>query len=103
MDTPLNFLYKQIQDQRISDETAVKQIEKFKAEYRLKNNQKVISSSDLMKKYDFLPEVYAYDKPYLKDHTVYDQQVILGVTHASLAINAFFKIFPQENSVTLKD
>lgn len=47
------------------------------------------------------PERYAYDEPYLKDHTVFGEQVLIGVTHGSLAINAFFKLFPWENSVRL--
>jgi polyketide synthase PksN len=51
--------------------------------------------------YHMAPEIYAYDEPYLRDHTVYDEQVLIGVTHAGLALNAFFKIFPGENTVHL--
>ena len=48
-----------------------------------------------------IAEVYAYDEPYLKDHTVFGEQVLIGVTHGSLALNVFFKLFPLEDAVLL--
>jgi acyl transferase domain-containing protein len=58
--------------------------------------QEARDSLSLRDKYNIVPEMYVYDEPYLKDHTVYDEQVLIGMTHGSLAINTFFKIFPQE-------
>jgi acyl transferase domain-containing protein/acyl carrier protein len=52
--------------------------------------------------HSMVPEVYVYNEPYLKDHTVYGERVLVGVTHVSLAINAFFEIFPQEKSMNLQ-
>ncbi|MEW9701804.1 SDR family NAD(P)-dependent oxidoreductase [Paenibacillus sp. SI8] len=48
-----------------------------------------------------VPEVYVYDEPYLQDHKVGGEPVLIGMTHASLAINAFFRAFPEENNVHL--
>ncbi|MBV7327797.1 polyketide synthase dehydratase domain-containing protein [Chloroflexi bacterium TSY] len=42
------------------------------------------------------PERYRYDEPYLKDHRVNGEQVIVGVTHVSLAINTFVERFLEE-------
>jgi acyl transferase domain-containing protein len=47
------------------------------------------------------PETYIYDEPFLKDHTIYNRRVLIGLTHASLALNAFFKLFPEEYCVHL--
>ncbi len=40
---------------------------------------------------------YHYNEPYLKDHTVFGQQILLGVTHCSLAIEAFQKTFQNQS------
>ncbi|MDT3429208.1 acyl transferase domain-containing protein, partial [Paenibacillus forsythiae] len=49
------------------------------------------------------PEKYVYNEAFLKDHKIDDEQVVLGVTCASLAINAFFKRFPTMQSVELQN
>ncbi|MBY9081324.1 SDR family NAD(P)-dependent oxidoreductase [Paenibacillus sp. HN-1] len=48
-----------------------------------------------------VPEIYAFDEPYLQDHKVGGEPVLIGMTHASLAINAFFGAYPSENNVHL--
>jgi acyl transferase domain-containing protein len=97
MDEQLSFLFKKIKDQRISCEDAAEQLKLFVVNHA----QGKVQSSILKNESDSITEVYAYDEPYLKDHTVYGEQVLIGVTHGSLAMNAFFKIFPQESSVHL--
>jgi acyl transferase domain-containing protein len=72
-------------------------IEAFEAQ----QNEKISLPSTLKKEFRLVPEVYVYDEPYLRDHTVYGKQVLIGVTHGSLAINAFFTMFPQEAGVHL--
>ena len=41
--------------------------------------------------------IYRYNEPYLRDHTVFNEQVLLGVTHCSLAIDAAKSLFPERN------
>ena len=40
---------------------------------------------------------YRYNEPYLRDHTVFGEQVLLGVTHCSLAIDAVKSLHPERN------
>ncbi|TCS93644.1 beta-ketoacyl synthase N-terminal-like domain-containing protein [Hazenella coriacea] len=47
-------------------------------------------------------ETYVYDEPYLKGHKMNDEQVLIGATYGSLAINAFFKLFPEEDQVQIR-
>ncbi|AOY76261.1 SDR family NAD(P)-dependent oxidoreductase [Clostridium formicaceticum] len=98
MDNQISVLYKQIKEQKLSQEDIVKQIKKLKDQLNNKGSFPLSLRND----YNITPEVYVYDEPYLRDHTVFNEQVLIGVTHGSLAINAFFNIFPQENSVHLQ-
>ena len=98
MEDRLKSLYKEIKKQEISHEDAAKQFQLLAAQHNPKKNS-LLSQDD---EYNLDPEIYLYDESYLKDHTVNGEQVILGVTHGSLAINAFFEMFPQENSVHLQ-
>ncbi|WP_397324696.1 amino acid adenylation domain-containing protein [Nostoc sp. 2RC] len=45
---------------------------------------------------------YLYDEPFLQDHTLLGDRVLLGVTHASLAITDFFQRFPHQRAICLK-
>lgn len=94
MDSGLRLLYKKIKDKTISHEEAAKELQLFASQ----DSDAAASLYD----YDLVPEIYVYDEPYLKDHTVYNEQVLMGVTHGSLAINTFFAIFPDEAGVQLK-
>ncbi|BBB93440.1 MAG TPA: SDR family NAD(P)-dependent oxidoreductase [Methylomusa anaerophila] len=98
MDNQLGFLYQQVREKTISQEEALKQIKEFKAQY----SQKSTPLPDRGNDHNVIPEVYVYDEPYLKDHTVYSEQVLIGATHGSLAIDIFFRLFPQENNVELQ-
>jgi polyketide synthase PksN len=97
MDNQLSFLYQQVRERKISQEEALMQINEFKAQY----SQKTTPLPSLRNDHNIVPEVYVYDEPYLRDHTVYNEQVLIGATHGSLAMNAFFRIFPQQNNVHL--
>ncbi len=46
--------------------------------------------------------VYRHDEPFLRDHTLGGNQVLIGVAHASLAIDAYFQRFPAEEAVLLQ-
>jgi acyl transferase domain-containing protein/acyl carrier protein len=94
MDSGLKLLYKKIKEKTISHEEAAKELQ-------LLASQSSDAAASLYD-YNLVPEVYVYDEPYLKDHTVYNEQVLMGVTHGSLAINTFFTIFPDETGVQLK-
>ncbi|MCP3924585.1 MAG: SDR family NAD(P)-dependent oxidoreductase [Desulfobacterales bacterium] len=96
-DDAVTQLYKQIKEKIISPDDAVKQFKLL----AIQNEDEIIHSLSLWNGNPAVPEIYIYDEPYLHDHTVYDEQVVVGVTHASLAINAFFNIFPAESSVHL--
>ncbi len=97
MDKQLSFLYQQVRERRISQEEALQQINEIREQY----TPKTAPSSSLKNDRNIASEVYVYDEPYLRDHTVYNEQVLIGATHGSLAMNVFFRIFPQENSVHL--
>ncbi|MFO5493451.1 MAG: beta-ketoacyl synthase N-terminal-like domain-containing protein, partial [Cuspidothrix sp.] len=45
---------------------------------------------------------YGYDEPFLRDHTLSGDQVLLGVTHASLAITDFYQRFPHQRALCLQ-
>ena len=94
MDNKLILLYRQIKEGKINRDEALKQIKELKTG----NGSADISEQDLSRSYEVTPEMYIYDAPFLKDHTVYGKQVLIGVTHGSLAVNAYFKLFPKENS-----
>ncbi|MEM7125457.1 MAG: SDR family NAD(P)-dependent oxidoreductase [Chloroflexota bacterium] len=49
-----------------------------------------------------LSETYTYDEPYLANHLVLGNQVVLGVTHCSLAIDAALNAFPQRTLTGLR-
>ena len=98
MNSHLKNIYNQIKAGNLGYEDAVEKIRKFKAH----RNNGISPSGNRIDGYNIIPEVYVYDEPYLKDHTVNNEQVLVGVTHASLAINTFFKIFPQETDVQLQ-
>lgn len=49
-----------------------------------------------------LVRVFTYDDPYLRDHRVFDQRVLLGVTHCSLAIEAGRTVFQSEKFVGIR-
>ncbi len=44
---------------------------------------------------------FFYDDPYLRDHLVDGEQVLIGVTYASLAIDYFFSAYPEHDGVHL--
>lgn len=94
MDSQLSSLYNQIKNREISREDAVKQFKEYKIQR---------SKTPFLREieYETAPEVYRYDEPFLRDHRVQNEQVLSGMTYASLAINFFFKIFPQESGVHL--
>ncbi len=97
MNEQLKILYKQIKEHKVNHEDAAKQLKLLK----IQHSQKIDISSNLSHEQNIISEAYVYDEPFLRDHTVYDEQVLIGMTHGSLAINAFFRLFPEENNVHL--
>ena len=47
-------------------------------------------------------EVYLHDEPFLRDHTLGGKQILIGVTQASLAVNAHFQRCPADPAVQLR-
>ncbi|PYV42062.1 MAG: polyketide synthase, partial [Acidobacteria bacterium] len=97
MNKQLKILIKKIKEGKLSHEEALKQMKAFKT----RNHQKFTPPSNARNQDNIVSEVYVYDEPFLRDHTVNGEQVLIGGTHGSLALNAFFKIFPEEKSVHL--
>ncbi|GER89948.1 hypothetical protein KDW_41100 [Dictyobacter vulcani] len=48
-------------------------------------------------------ERYAYDDPYLKGHQMNGEQVLIGATYGSLAVKAFFHLFPDQHSICMRN
>ena len=90
MNKQLKILIKKIKEGKLSHEEALKQMKAFKT----RNHQKFTPPSNARNQDNIVSEVYVYDEPFLRDHTVNGEQVLIGGTHGSLALNAFFKIFP---------
>ncbi|WP_445429502.1 beta-ketoacyl synthase N-terminal-like domain-containing protein [Bacillus atrophaeus] len=49
-------------------------------------------------KYHAVHDSYVYDEPYVKGHVFNKEHVLIGATYGSLAIDAFFEMFPEANS-----
>ncbi|KAA6449525.1 beta-ketoacyl synthase N-terminal-like domain-containing protein [Bacillus swezeyi] len=45
-----------------------------------------------------IQDSFVYDEPYVQGHVFNNERVLIGATYASLAIDAFFDMFPEENS-----
>ncbi|MFJ6208615.1 beta-ketoacyl synthase N-terminal-like domain-containing protein [Lysinibacillus sp. NPDC092081] len=95
MSDELKVLYRQIKERSINQEEAARQLELL----TLNNNLNSIPPSN--PRDNILPKVYAFNESILKDHTIDNEQVLIGMTHGSLAINTFFNFFPEETSVNL--
>jgi len=66
MDNELSSLYNRIKESRVSPEDAVQLIKEYKS------------------KYNTASEVYSYNEPYLRDHTIFNEQVLIGVTRKTV-------------------
>ena len=69
-------------------------------EYRIGETSSVVA--DLQLKQSREVEIYQYNEPYLKGHQMNGEQVLIGATHASLAIKAFEKRFPEQTNVCIR-
>ncbi len=79
----LNIL-KDFKDSGMSKYEALEHIKRIKGE-RLGNTFAEAQNQPLMRS-------FKYDEPYLRDHTVFGEQVLLGVTHCSMAIDALSRV-----------
>lgn len=86
MNRQMQFLYQQIKECNITKEDAI-------------NKMKTLDIYDDSKESS---EFYIYDEPFLKDHKINSEQIIIGASYASLALKYFFKIFPDEKCVQMK-
>ncbi|NSL86226.1 SDR family NAD(P)-dependent oxidoreductase [Chitinophaga sp. Mgbs1] len=93
MENQLNALYQQIKDGHISPADAIEKLKDWKARYN-KSNGAAHPAADI-------PQLYKYDEPFLQHHQVNNEQVLLGVTCASLAIDSYFRMFPEAGQVHL--
>jgi polyketide synthase PksN len=97
MDNQLSLLYHRVKENKISTAEALRQIKALKAQYGQKATPAAQPENE-----PSITEIYFYNEPYLSDHTVNNERVLLGATYAGLAINAFFRIYPQQKDVLLQ-
>lgn len=45
-----------------------------------------------------IQDQFTYDEPYVRGHVFNNERVLVGATYSSLAIDAFFNMFPEETS-----
>ena len=74
MDNLIDLLFRQIKEGKISEDHAAQQIRELKA----RHHQGATSSLSLEDEFNITPEEYVYDEPYLRDHTVNNEQVLLA-------------------------
>ena len=79
---------------------------------KIKNKEvDIITGRELLKKLDLkgLPELehiefqFNSDDAFIRDHIVMQQRVLMGVTHCSLALEAFHKLFPNKKGNVLNN
>lgn len=92
-DAELSALYQRIKDGRIDGQEAACEIEALRRRIRDQPN----ASGGYLQ-----TELFTHDEPYLADHLVFGDRVLLGVTHGSLAMDMFFRRFPEASSVQLR-
>ncbi|CAM2011294.1 non-ribosomal peptide synthetase [Acanthopleuribacter pedis] len=86
----LNALYQLVQDGKMEPHDFARHMK------RLKNQQPATRVPVA------LTETYVYNEPFLRDHTIDGKQILVGVTHAALAINAWFQQNPESSAVHLQ-
>src|SRR5215467_10664400 len=91
----LKTLYQQVRDHQIDHREFARQMKLLKAlhEHHVSSAARLQAGPS---------ETYVFNESYLRDHTIEGKQVLIGVTHASLAIDAFFRLYPQETAVHLQ-
>lgn len=72
----------------INEEHALKMLEHSFSQFSQAPNPNLALPTPIYK------EKFTYNEPCLRDHLIFDEQVLLGVTHCSIAIEAFKKIYP---------
>ncbi|ACE85786.1 L-histidine N(alpha)-methyltransferase [Cellvibrio japonicus] len=77
-------IFKLVESQFLAESSAMLAIEQFQT--HLQDQREYIA----------LQETFSFDEPYVRDHRVFGERLLLGVTHCSLAINAFLKVFPAD-------
>lgn len=85
MDSEIRVLHRKIQRQQISVEDAALEFERLRAGARHEATPRLVqlpaASAELI-----AAAVYHYDEPCLRDHQFNHQQILLGLTYASLAL-----------------
>lgn len=77
-------IFELVKGQQLEESSAMLAIEQFQT--HLQDQREYIA----------LQETFSFDEPYVRDHRVFGEQLLLGVTHCGLAINAFLQVFPQD-------
>lgn len=85
-------LYSEIKHGRLRPEEAVRRIAALRERVRAGDDGEVVAAV----------QRYAGAEAFLRDHTVGGKPVLVGVTHASLAVRAFFEWFPHEQAVQVQ-
>lgn len=85
-------LYAQIRRGQLSSAEAAKQIAAFKEKTTQGQSEAPVCSR----------VAFAHNEPFLRDHTLGGKQIVIGVAHASLAVDDFFLRFPADSAVSLR-
>lgn len=94
----LNALYQSVKAGHIDQQEAARQIQALRQRIR----EHASSLETNFTERQLQTERYDYDEPFLADHLVFGDQVLLGVTHASLAMDDFLHQFPNTFAVQLR-
>jgi acyl transferase domain-containing protein/thioesterase domain-containing protein len=95
MNSQFNELIEKLGSGKITMQEAIKELKLLKLQHTSPALKSEKSTNDIY-------EIYTHDELFLRDHTVNNEQVLIGSAHISLAINAFFKMYPSEECVRLR-
>ncbi|KJH66516.1 polyketide synthase [Chromobacterium violaceum] len=85
MDSQIRVLHRKIQAQEISVEEAARELERIRAGKRFGQEARAIQPPPAIAS-PAPVAAYRYDEPYLRDHQFNRRRILLGLTHASLAL-----------------
>ena len=86
-------IFQDVEQKKLSSKEALTRIEQLKIGET--------SSHSLLPVKDVFVENFKFDETFLKDHTIFGQQVLLGVTHCSLAIETARILFPRNKYIRI--
>jgi len=95
MDDQVRDLYRAIQRRELTREEALERIGELQGRVSVRGRRGPTTDIDQ----GSAPAVYRAEEPYLQDHTVHGDSVLIEVTHVSLAVDAVMDAFPAREIV----